>query len=331
MNSLPAPARYYPFHRGKYEVSPRLQSLGTAFGNGPADGRLLQLDTEFPTYRENKLACRREDRAKYCRTHEYQPQVAAQVAGTLLADLVRDYPTCFQARAQGAEGLELDCRLTGETLRFGPGMTLVDAAGPEAVSPPYADALDALACQIQEDLAVVSTEAGRDWLSAVHVCSPSGWAPAEKIGQDFGALHDPVPGMESLRPLAGKLVDLIVHRGPHVRFVWGISPDRRLNRHPKPPVGISPATWRGRYDWSQPSPFVVRVERQCLYPLPQVGASLFCIRLSFIDAAELRTDEERRAQLRAALLSMSPASRTYKGVTECFEPLIAWLARPPEY
>lgn len=325
MNPLPAPARYSPFRNGKYEVSPRLQALGTSFGNGAADARLLQLDTEFPAYRENKLACRRECPEKYFRTQEYDPDVSALVARTLLEELARDYPALFQVRPQGKEGVDVACSLTGETLRFGPGMTRVDAVGPEPISPGYADALDALACQVQEDLAVVSTQEGRDWLSAVHVCSPSGWAPAEKIGQDFAALHDPVPGMEALRPLAGKLVDLIVHRGPHVRFVWGISPDRRLNRHPEPPAEISPEAWRGSYDWSNPSPFVVRVERQCLYPLPQVGASLFCIRLSFIEAAELREDAERRALLREALLTMSPASRAYKGITECFEPLIAWL------
>lgn len=375
MTALPPPARYIPFRKGKYEVSPGLLGLGADFGNGPADRLLFQLDSDFHQYRQAKLQSRAERLDKYYGTSGYSPEVAAAVASLIIARLTEEHPSHFHLE-QHADGTHtLHCALTHEHLRFDADLNLIGAADGEAQtrageassrgappsartprpardfnpslasgerdhsgllgstpsqpggSPPYTSALDALACQVQDDLAVMSLEGDRNWVSAVHVCCPSGWVPVEKLGLDYRALHAPVPGMAALNPVAHKLVDAMVHRGPYVRFVWGVYPTSRLNRHPEPPPGVTLGEWKGTYDWTAPSPFVVRVERQCLWPLPEVGASLFLIRLSFVAAENL--EEEHRAQLRAGLLSMSPESREYKGLTGCFDRLTAWLADPP--
>lgn len=328
MSALPPPPRYFPFRKGRYEVSPGLLGLGADFGNGPADRLLFQLDTDFPRYREAKLRARAERLDKYYGISGHSPAVASAVAGLILTRLCAEHPEQFRLEDRNGGGRRLCCLLTGERLEFDGDLRLVRAESPHPLGPPYASALDALACQVQDDLAVMSTEGERNCVSAVHVCSPSGWVPTEKLGLDYRALHAPVPGMAALNPVAEKLVEAMVHRGPYVRFVWGIYPSDRLNRHPEPPPGVSAAEWRGTYDWSAPSPFVVRVERQCLWPLAAVGASLFLIRLSFLAAAALGA--EHRAQLHAALLSMSPESREYKGLSNSFEPLIAWLAAPRE-
>jgi hypothetical protein len=178
---------------------------------------------------------------------------------------------------------------------------------------------------VQEDLAVTRTQAGTDWVAALHVCSPSDWSPEAKIGRSFTAVHAPVPGMEALFPAADALVEATVRRGPWVRFVWGVSGDQRLNHHPEPPTGVPPARWRDRgFRPRAREPFYFRVERQVLWGLPDVGASLFVIAPCHVPATALTPEE--RAALRSALLGMSEESRAYKGIAHCWRQLVDWLA-----
>ena len=81
--------------------------------------------------------------------------------------LVEEYPEQFEWEPAGSGGT-LRCALTEETLHFDGNMQLesVDAEG-EGVAPPYASALDALACQVQADLSIVRGAASRDKLVQV--------------------------------------------------------------------------------------------------------------------------------------------------------------------
>ena len=113
------------------------------------------------------------------------------------------------------------------------------------------------------------------------------------------SIHAPVPGMEPVNRVAATMVEMMVRRGPWVRFVWGVDTHRGLNRYPDPPPGVSPDEWRGPdLDPSAASPFVLRVERQVICGLPEVGAAVFLIRPYQIEASELSVEE--RAQFRAA-------------------------------
>jgi len=322
--SLPGPARYFPAQNGRYGVAPSLRPLGTPFGNGEADGRVFQLDIQFPEYRENALRCLRERPGKYSGSRDYPPPVAAAIARFFSERLAEEYPALFSLE-QGHGGARFACRLTGETLSFNGKMELTDVSGTVPAHPGYRNALDALCSQVQEDAAVVvEAEGGRDHLAAYHVCAPSHWAPEAKSGLGFAAVHAPVPGMETVNRVAGAMVDAMVRRGPFVRFVWGIDTHRGLNRHPEPPPGIPPGDWWSpAFDGTLSSPFVLRVERQVTWGLPEVGAALFLIRLSLTEASEL--DREQQALLRSALLSMSPESRAYKGITAYAEALLAYL------
>jgi len=327
---LPSPARYQPFLNGRYDVAPGLKPLGTSFGNGAADDHAFQIDAQFAAYRANKDRCRAERLEKYCALRHYEPAVAAAVMRFFLKRLPREHPALFHVQDR-PQGPRLHCRLTGETLAFAADLRLIGTGGGRRDALPYRDAFDALCSQVQEDVAVVSTvpECG-DWLSAVHVCAPSHWAPAAKLGQDFAQVHAPVPGIGRVNQVAGAMVDAMIRRGPFIRFVWGIDTDPRLNRHPEPPPGVSACDWTSPpFDPSSTSPFVVRVERQVTWGIPEVGAALFLIRLYQIPAADLRRDPEARTSLRAALASMSPESRAYKGLESYAEALIAWLDDPP--
>ncbi|MBI2506452.1 MAG: DUF3445 domain-containing protein [Candidatus Latescibacteria bacterium] len=192
-------------------------------------------------------------------------------------------------------------------------------------TPPYTSALDALACQIQEDLAVVCRRAdGSDWLAAVHLCCPNHWAAEEKVGRDFAQVHAPVAGMGPLNQRSADLIRAMIERGPYVRFAWGLGTDTRLNHHPEPPPGIPSANWQGRHFDPETPRLFVRVERQVLWGFPQQEAALFTIRTYFRDCARLTPQE--RTQLGLAIASMSPETLAYKGLVAHRDPILEWLA-----
>jgi hypothetical protein len=320
-------ARYFPPASGLYEVKPGLYPFGTDFGNGAADGHVFQVDATFDQYREVRRLCRGERLSKYYQVSDYTPEVAKAVTDFILERLVLEHPERFRLK-EGADGARaLRCALTEEVLTFDADSQLVRTESRRApVSPPYASALDALAAQTQEDLAVVSASGdGRDWVSALHICFPSHWSAEGKIGQDFAAVHAPVAGIERINQAARQMVNAMVHKGPFVRFAWTLQSDSRLNHHVEPPPGVPSGTWQGRrFDWSAPRLFL-RVERQVLWGFPEVEAFLFVIRTSFTEGEAIRRDPEACARLRSAIASMTPASLAYKGLAQHREGLLNWL------
>jgi hypothetical protein len=229
--------------------------------------------------------------------------------------LAAEHPGWFRWEGDAGDAGLLHCRLTGDRLAFDKRMGLVSDG-------PYADAFDALCCQVPEDIAVVRRASDRgDWIAALHLCAPSHWAAEAKIGRSFIDAHAPVPGFGKVAAAAAALTEACIARGPFVRFTWGISFDDRLNAHPEPPPGGAPPRWDGE------SPLFLRVERQVLWGLPAVDAFLFAIRVYVYDARSLRDDREQREALVAALRSMSPESQRYKSVADRFDDVLAWLER----
>lgn len=321
---LPEPAQYFPV-KAVYDVSPSLRPLGTDFGNGAADGRVFQIDRGFPRFRAGKRAARAERLSKYYREQDFPAPAARAVNRLIVSRLLKEHPHLFRMEGRG-----LECRLTGERLAFTPDWDW-DAAGSRTdAEPGYGSGLDALAAQVPEDLAVTLVGPdGRDWLAAVHVCSPSAWVPEEKVGLAFVEVHAPVPGMEHLGPAAPSLVRATVERGPFVRFVWTISGTDRLNCHPEPPPGRSPAEWHtARFRPGAEPPFYFRTERQVLWGLPEAGAALFVIRPEVYDPRPIRDDPARAALLAGAIRSMSAASLEYKGLAGWSEAILGWLEAP---
>lgn len=315
-SQLSAPKRYFPLEKGLYEVAPGLK-------NFTAENRVFEIDSEFSIYRENKMRCREERLSKYHLTSNLSARVSSNVNRFIVERLLLEHPELF-VWEQHARGGVLVSSLTGDRIPLGADYELTESL------PPYHSAFDALCCQIQEDFAVMSREGERDWLSAIHLCSPSHWAAEDKVGKNFFDIHVPVPGIEKLNRAAASFVDAMIRKGPYFRFVWGFGSDRRLNHHPTPPSGVSGAEWKGRTFMPDAaaagqSPFILRVERQVLFGLPEVDAGIFTIRVSFIDGEEIRRDPVQRELLRSALLSMTPPSRVYKGLDQCMDQVIAWL------
>jgi dimethylamine monooxygenase subunit A len=327
LKKLSPPARYFPLDKGIYEVAPNLRTVSMDFGNGSRDQKVFQFDNQFCRYRENKIACRSERLNKYFCTHELSPELEQGTCEFIARQLSQEWPEFFNLTVTPANFV-LICHLTEESIVFDPHWRWLKVLNSK-LSLPYVSGLDALCCQIQEDVALTSRseQEKEGWLSALHLCSPSHWAPESKIGKNFSAVHAPIAGSEKMNRTAPHLVDGAIRKGPYVRFVWGFGTDDRLNHHPEAPKGRDPLEWRGRtfQKESKHSPFILRLERQFLYGLPQLNAYFFAIHVYFIDGVEIRENEREKNLLRSALLSMSTESLEYKGLSHCLQEVIDWF------
>lgn len=186
----------------------------------------------------------------------------------------------------------------------------VDRAGglPWASLPsglPPADFLLGLTLSLQEDLVLMvrdeRDEPTAQWLS---VCFPSGWRPAEKLGQSMIRIHAPVADNARLQQAAGGLAQAITSKGPFLRHVWTLAGSGSLHKDPDADAfdGV-----RSLDDlW-------FRCERQITVPLGG-NASLFLIRVFVAPLGTVAASPERFECLRRALASMSPAVVEYKGL-----------------
>ncbi|MBD2020852.1 DUF3445 domain-containing protein [Leptolyngbya sp. FACHB-36] len=321
VGSTATPACYFPLANGRYEVKPGLVPLGSDFGNGAVDRCVFQIDRQFADYRQVKLQARAERLSKYYQTYRHSPEVAGAIAHLIVDRLTHEYPTHFTLQPS----LTLACHLTGEVLLFDSNWQLQAAQSHTS----YVSALDALACQVQEDFAIVCRAVdGANWLSAIHLCYPNHWSAEEKIGRDFATVHAPVAGMDAMNRRSTAIVHTMIARKPMVRFAWGLSTDTRLNHHPELPVGVAAAEWQGRqFNALQPQLYL-RIERQVIWGLPEQDAALFAIRTYFRDCHTVKQDAVLRSQLVSALRSMSPESLVYKGLVESRDSILVWLDEP---
>jgi len=171
---------------------------------------------------------------------------------------------------------------------------------------------NSLCRQVPEDIAIVrSTPERGDWNAALFVACPSHWAPEEKLGKSFLHTHQPVPGMAPTLAVAPTLVERICTHGPFVRFAWGLHFDDRLDCHPRHPKAV----FDGEHLW-------LRAERQVLLPLPSLSAAAFLIRVHLYPVEGLPL-----APLLAALESMSPEARIYKGLAPDWDKIKQRLRR----
>lgn len=175
----------------------------------------------------------------------------------------------------------------------------------------------------EEDFAVLDGADGTlPWLC---VCVPSHWAPEDKLGLDFAAVHAPVADNAALISASSQLVALATGGECWERQVWTITPSGRYDQHPRR---------HARSPWptvDDPEAFAaqcwLRAERQVFFPVGQgTRQAVFTIRVMLRPLA-LAVQEPRHAgRLHDALASMSQSVLAYKNLTAAREPLLRWLA-----
>jgi len=149
------------------------------------------------------------------------------------------------------------------------------------------------------------------------VAFPSGWPPRLRLGASLLELHAPVADGERLQRAAPALSEALLTKGPLRQHVWGLDPDGRLDRDPSAadaPTGEGP---------TDPALWWLRVERQTSVPLPALDRALFTIRPHLVPLTELT--RAQCATLAAAVASMGPAARAYKGITAVADDAVTWL------
>jgi dimethylamine monooxygenase subunit A len=178
-------------------------------------------------------------------------------------------------------------------------------------------AAEALALALDEDLVLLAAGAsGEGRVAWLHVCFPSGWDPGAMAAASFAQLHAPVPGAAALLRAGPALVRAMLSKGPYVRYVWGLSPDGARSRHPdraRPMHADHPLAEA----W-------LRVERQTTLALPDSSLALFAIGVHVTQLPYALSSAERRDAFAAAVASLGPAERRYKGVPWSGEAVRAW-------
>jgi len=174
----------------------------------------------------------------------------------------------------------------------------------------------------EEDFAVVDGSTGKlTWLC---VCTPSHWAPEEKLGMDFAAVHSPVADNAALQAASSHLVQLATGGGRWERFVWTVTPSGRYDQHP---VRQSRTPWpRAENPAAFAAACFLRTERQTLLPVEGADRqAAFTIRVMLQSLPQAIRSSADAHRLRDALSSMSDAVLAYKNLTTARAPLLHWL------
>jgi len=184
------------------------------------------------------------------------------------------------------------------------------------------DSQTPLETAFEEDFAVLDGASGTlPWLC---VCVPSHWAPEDKLGLDFMALHAPVADNAALLAAAPRLVQLVTGGGCWERFVWTVSPSGRHDQHP----GRQPrAAWPPHEDLQRfAAQCFLRTERQTFFPVGRgTRQAVFTIRVMLQPLVQAAARPQQAQRLHDALASMSEAVLAYKGLAAAREPLLRWL------
>ncbi len=241
---------------------------------------------------------------KYYFEKNLHAQTVVGVNRFIVQQLTKEYPNYFHVRQQDDNHILVN-KLTNNYLQWKKDWIKIE-------NDSYISLFDALACQLQEDFAICQLQGDKDWMAALHICSPNHWEPAKKAGLPFDAIHAIVPGMEKTMSHYFKMLQSVVNKGPFTRFAWGIATDNRLNHHPEPARGTNTEMWKGR-KIERGCNLYLRVEKQSLIGLPKQNAFFFTIRTYFYLVDELEQYEKKA--LIAAVETMSKQSLEYKGLT----------------
>jgi len=178
-----------------------------------------------------------------------------------------------------------------------------------------------LSLTLHEDFAIVDGASGT--LQALAVCLPSHWAPEEKIGRSFAAVHGPVADNATLVAAGRHLMRLVCQPQRWERFVWNITAQGEHDMHPRR---------HAKTGWPKDAEAVIasahwRTEQQSFIPLPERQQAVFIIHVDVQPLVRAIDHPENAAALHASLSTMSPAVLDYRGLATVRAPLLDWLAR----
>ncbi|MFK7963392.1 MAG: heme-dependent oxidative N-demethylase subunit alpha family protein [Burkholderiaceae bacterium] len=183
---------------------------------------------------------------------------------------------------------------------------------------PLLIAAQTLRSQMQDDFVLMTAVTDKDSppdlrASLMAVAMPSGWRPADKLGQGFLQLHQPVADAALIRRAAPSLCAMMRAPGGLRRHVWTLCGAGQLSRHPDDEIAESVRTIENLW---------FRCERQTSYAMLDGAVVVFLIRIYTAPLVPLlAVAPDRAATLCAALESMSDAVLSYKSL-EKIRPIV---------
>jgi len=185
-----------------------------------------------------------------------------------------------------------------------------------------------LALAFEQDLALLDLDSGIvPWMC---ICTPSGWAPEDKIGRDLGAIHAPVADSAALNQRWPQLLRLLAAGGDWARQVWTISASPQHDRHPR---RQAPKPWPQTDDLDDfASQCFLRSERQSFFSVPSAGGGppgqlVFTIRVQLQALPDAVVEAAGARRLQQALESMSDDVLAYKQLAPARSRLVSWLSK----
>ena len=160
--------------------------------------------------------------------------------------------------------------------------------------------IEHFALQLEEDVAILI----KGELAAICFCFPSGFVPADKIGQNFYALHLPVADGQTLRASSDKVTQVISRDGAMFRrYVWTLSSFGGLSQHPAYPRPV-PSSIEDLY---------FRTETQTTVGLGE-DICLFFVKVDMHPLVHVWSDNSKREIIKASINSMTDDTLTYKNL-----------------
>jgi len=156
----------------------------------------------------------------------------------------------------------------------------------------------AMACE--EDLAILH----KGQLVSICFCFPSGFVPAQKLGESFFGLHLPVADGENLRASSEKVSAIISRDGALFRrHVWTVTALPGLSQHP----GYQRPVAAGIDD------LFFRTETQTTVGV-EGDTCLFFVKVDMHPLAKVWEDQSKRELLLESINSMTAATLEYKNL-----------------
>lgn len=191
---------------------------------------------------------------------------------------------------------------------------------------------EALALGMQEDFVILKDHGAKRGFETtfLSVCFPSNWAPPDKLGKDFMAIHAPVADNSALMRARTGIESIAFRQQPMLRYVWLLSPNGDLAQDP----WVRQQNWESVLAESDGDPDALlsrvyfRVERQSTLPLPVLQHAVFFIRVLVCPLSTvLAVAPVRATTLAHSLASMSDTFVAYRGMQALRDPLCRALER----
>lgn len=285
------PFDYLPIRNG---IGPSTSKVPKLSGEG-AKGQILQMDDMAPLYIESKRNIRQilGVTKLYQATGDYMITHERALCDFLLEKMTTEYPSKFKLTKE--TDVWMLTTWTGDAIEWHP-ETL------KLYNPRYHSLTDALCCQIQEDVVMMTSVNGIAVATMIHLHHANGWAANTHIGKSFEEIHEDVKNTDDKlvvkRPKdfanvfcsikeSFERVGAISFRGAGI-----------LCRHPED-IGL--ASTLDTFDINQPRT-IMRFERQTVSGIPECSSFIFTIKTYCADVFK----EERRDEMRKAFSNIHP-------------------------